>query len=160
MFLPKDNKKISSYADPKVRTTDKQISRSLIGFKTGSYRDNDSRAGVMCIVNIEVPEPVLSYFNNFDYIWASFWIYFEASGSCEITNMCARFCIRVLLVTPYERYDASTQRQLVRFLTTCQQSTKAPQIAKFMGPTWGPPRSCRPQMGPMLAPWTLLSGSV
>ena len=27
-----------------------------------------------------------------------------------------------------------------------------------MGPTWGPPGSCRPQMGPMLAPWTLLSG--
>ena len=23
------------------------------------------------------------------------------------------------------------------------------QIAKFMGPTWGPPESCRPQMGPM-----------
>ena len=23
------------------------------------------------------------------------------------------------------------------------------QIAKFMGPTWGPPGSCRPQMGPM-----------
>ena len=32
------------------------------------------------------------------------------------------------------------------------------QIAEFMGPTWGPPGSCRPQMGPMLAPWTLLSG--
>ena len=27
-----------------------------------------------------------------------------------------------------------------------------------MGPTWGPPGSCRPQIGPMLAPWTLLSG--
>ena len=27
-----------------------------------------------------------------------------------------------------------------------------------MGPTWGPPGSCRPRMGPMLAPWTLLSG--
>ena len=25
------------------------------------------------------------------------------------------------------------------------------QIAKFMGPTWGPPGSCRTQMGPMLA---------
>ena len=25
-----------------------------------------------------------------------------------------------------------------------------------MGPTWGPPGSCRPQMGPMLAPWTFL----
>ena len=32
------------------------------------------------------------------------------------------------------------------------------QIAKFIGPTTGPPGSCRPQMGPMLAPWTLLSG--
>ena len=31
------------------------------------------------------------------------------------------------------------------------------QIARFMGPTWGQPGSCRPQMGPMLAPWTLLS---
>ena len=27
-----------------------------------------------------------------------------------------------------------------------------------MGPTWGPPGSCRPQLGPMLAPWTLLLG--
>ena len=37
----------------------------------------------------------------------------------------------------------------------------SPQIAKFMGPTWGPPGACRPQMGPMLAPWTvLLSGLV
>ena len=33
------------------------------------------------------------------------------------------------------------------------------QIAKFMGPKFmGPPGSCWPQMGPMLAPWTLLSG--
>ena len=31
---------------------------------------------------------------------------------------------------------------------------------KFMGPTWDPPGSCQPQMGPMLAPWTLLSGTV
>ena len=34
------------------------------------------------------------------------------------------------------------------------------QIIRFMGPTWGPPGSCRPQMGPMLAPWTSLSGLV
>ena len=32
------------------------------------------------------------------------------------------------------------------------------QIAKFMGPTWGPSGSCWPQMGPMSPPWTLLSG--
>ena len=32
------------------------------------------------------------------------------------------------------------------------------QIAKFMGPTWGPPGSCWPEMGTMLVPWTSLSG--
>ena len=32
------------------------------------------------------------------------------------------------------------------------------QIAKFMGTTWDPPGPCRSQMGPMLVPWTLLSG--
>ena len=32
------------------------------------------------------------------------------------------------------------------------------QIAKFMGPTWVPPGSCRTQMGPMLAPWTCCQG--
>ena len=31
------------------------------------------------------------------------------------------------------------------------------QITRFMGPTWGPSGSCRPQVGPMLAPWTLRS---
>ena len=34
------------------------------------------------------------------------------------------------------------------------------QIARFMWPTWGPPVSCRPQVGPVLAPWALLSGLV
>ena len=33
-------------------------------------------------------------------------------------------------------------------------------IARFMEPKWGPPGSCRPQMGPILAPWTLLLGLV
>ena len=32
------------------------------------------------------------------------------------------------------------------------------QIARIMGPTWGLPGSCWPQVGPMHAPWTLLSG--
>ena len=31
-------------------------------------------------------------------------------------------------------------------------------IAWFMVPTWGPSRPDRTQVGPMLAPWTLLSG--
>ena len=32
------------------------------------------------------------------------------------------------------------------------------QIARFMGPTWGPPVADRTQVGPMLAPWSLLTG--
>ena len=35
---------------------------------------------------------------------------------------------------------------------------EATQIAKFIGPTWRTHGSCRPQMGPMLGPWNLLSG--
>ena len=32
-------------------------------------------------------------------------------------------------------------------------------IARFMGPTWGPSGADRTQVGPMLVPWTLLSGN-
>ena len=39
--------------------------------------------------------------------------------------------------------------------TTHQSKTL---IARFMGPTWGPPWSDRTQMGPILVPRTLLSG--
>ena len=31
-------------------------------------------------------------------------------------------------------------------------------ITRFMGPTWGPSGADRTQVGPMLAPWTFLSG--
>ena len=44
------------------------------------------------------------------------------------------------------------------FMANLSNLCKPSQIVKFMGPTWGPSGSCRPQMGPMLAPWTLLSG--
>ena len=33
-------------------------------------------------------------------------------------------------------------------------------IARFMGPTWGPSGADSTQVGPMLAPWTLLSGII
>ena len=35
---------------------------------------------------------------------------------------------------------------------------EASQIARVVWPTWDPPGSWRPQVGLMLAPWTLLSG--
>ena len=59
-------------------------------------------------------------------------------------------------------YDASLG---LRMLTHGGQDKMAAiflttQIVKFMAPTWGPSGSCRPQMGPMLDPWTLLSGDI
>ena len=53
---------------------------------------------------------------------------------------------------------------MIPMINKCWVHSKPPlkrtQVARFMGPTWGPPVSCRPQMGPMLAPLTLLSGNV
>ena len=51
--------------------------------------------------------------------------------------------------------ELSTSRNMVIILPYWSAQS---QIAKFMGPTWDPPGFCRPQMGPMLAPCTLLSG--
>ena len=39
-------------------------------------------------------------------------------------------------------------------------SGDSPRLTRSMGPTWVPPGSCRPQVGPMLFTWTLLSGVV
>ena len=47
--------------------------------------------------------------------------------------------------------------QFFSFIPCCE--TVLAQIAKFIGPTWGPSGSCRPQMGPMWVPWILLLGS-
>ena len=46
------------------------------------------------------------------------------------------------------------------FIKTGQPSHDITKIARFMGPTWGPPGDDRTQVGPMLAPRTLLLGSV
>ena len=52
-----------------------------------------------------------------------------------------------------------SQSLLVKGPLDCNSSIP-PLIAKFMGPTWCPSGSDRTQMGPMLVPWTLLSGTL
>ena len=52
---------------------------------------------------------------------------------------------------PKLKFDCYSQ------IALCKQNGTT-QIEKFIGTTWGPPGSFRPQMGPMLAPWTLLTG--
>ena len=49
----------------------------------------------------------------------------------------------------------SCDRYLYRCTNRSPVNWHYTQIASFMRPTWGPPGSCRPQLGPMLAPWTV-----
>ena len=67
-------------------------------------------------------------------------------------NICHQYNPKVLLFSVEMLWMLIIQMYL-KILFSYAQTTK---IAKFMGPTWGPPGPCRPQMGPMLAPWTLL----
>ena len=58
-------------------------------------------------------------------------------------------------------WDCLNSRQYFEFKEIPRQLSSTiyqSQIEKLMGPTWDPPGSCRPQMGPMLAPLTLVSG--
>ena len=57
------------------------------------------------------------------------------------------------------KYSYNKTKHYNNLMGFCKKDV-IPQIAKFMGPTWGPPGSCRNQMGPMLAPWILLSASI
>ena len=67
-------------------------------------------------------------------------------------------------VNPVETCDKKDENLTLTYLslfTRAQMVLGAPyvaQIARFMGPTWGPSGADRTQMGPMLAKWTLLSG--
>ena len=46
-------------------------------------------------------------------------------------------------------YAAIGEDELILFLGAQLQYTKIALIARFMGPKWDPPGSCRPQVGPM-----------
>ena len=64
------------------------------------------------------------------------------SGELEAWGTPSSVVIKYAHACPYD--SATSYSQIIT------------QIARFMWPTWGPPGSCRPQVGPMLAPWTLL----
>ena len=56
-----------------------------------------------------------------------------------------------------DEYPSATGQQC---FSTGMLELKETLIVRFMGPTWGPSGADRTQVGPMLAPWTLLSGPV
>ena len=94
------------------------------------------------LIIVESPSPVFSQFEDYELATISSAI----DGNPGTQNVFKVYC----------KWDVCIWRRGPH--VQCAWLCNISQIAKFMGPTWGPPGSCRPQMGPMLAPWTLLSG--
>ena len=74
------------------------------------------------------------------------WIYPHITLIHFIVNISLFFKIQQW---PYERNLESDWNQLHGEVCTWVDLSEQTQIARFMGPTWGPPGSCRPQVGPM-----------
>ena len=70
--------------------------------------------------------------------------------------------VRNFIVTRYlifcRRCFSFSQITVACGATWVHESWSTSLITRFMGPTWGPSGANRTQVGPMLAPWTLLSG--
>ena len=62
-------------------------------------------------------------------------------------------------VSVYQAYIQNNRiSSLCHDMETCLAFLTLSQVARFMGPTWGPPGADTTQVGPMWATWTLLSG--
>ena len=95
------------------------------------------------------------------------YIIVEFAQCCPSKNVYSNFILSLLFIflrTSMNRY----QNQLsicFRVKNKLSQYSNFPcelnvwtMIARFMGPMWGPFGADRTQVGPMLAPWALLSG--
>ena len=83
------------------------------------------------------------------------WVFCDVFSKCFWKTCCNYYYQKYDLcfkIVPFGsgRYLSGLSRDIL--------TTNKSQIAKFMGPTWGPSGSRRPQMGLMLAPRTLLAG--
>ena len=80
----------------------------------------------------------------------------------KLCNGCICFCSDK---KPFEvNIKHHVECKLDEFFSSINDSisslTKTSQIARFMGPTWGPSGADRSKVGPILTPWTLLSGTI
>ena len=77
-----------------------------------------------------------------------------------IHSLTHRDCTKAKSVTSYSLGDNGL-RFLCIYTRFCilLWSVRWTLIARFMGPTWGPSGADSTLVGPMLAPWTLLSGN-
>ena len=102
------------------------------------------------IVHVEIWHPIMTWDNNGNSCQKPSWkinkIYIIKSHSCFS-------CSKEF------QHPRSWTLEQVRTATYYHDNDLAhwALITRLVWPTWGPPGSCRSQVGPMLAPWTMLS---
>ena len=90
----------------------------------------------------------ISYMDMMTYPWPKFNAGFDVVTKMPLWVFCNRFSCAV-----------SEVKCLLMLLWLKEPGHQQPSvIARLMGPAWGPSGADRTQVGPMLAPWTLLSG--
>ena len=72
--------------------------------------------------------------------------------------LCSYWAFSPLLTPLHKQKDSQMLPCLWEWMAATFILSDASLMARFMGPTWGPPGDDRTQVGPMLAPWTLPSG--
>ena len=81
------------------------------------------------------------------------WGFFTGTGANLYHISSARRQLHIIGVNITQKSTKEIMTQPLK-----NKTDKHTLIARFMGPTWGPSGADRTQVGPMLAPWTLLSG--
>ena len=82
---------------------------------------------------------------NRHFICFNFCVWFSIYFNCDV-------------IGPSEKAPCSLTPSVLPGIMHMVRKCVLSQIARFVGPTWGPPGADRTQVGPMLAPWILLSG--
>ena len=81
-------------------------------------------------------------------------VVFPTQRVSNAENVSMSWRLQISATHTLTQWQASTHSTTLRRFSV-KMLFMSSQIAKFMGPSWGPPGSCRPQMGPMLAPLTV-----
>ena len=76
----------------------------------------------------------------------------------RLTNNKIYFLLHQIVISYQAKQTIMDEKCIFMWNIICDKFKLTTEIAKFMGPKWGPPGSCWPQMGPIMAPWTLLLG--
>ena len=106
----------------------------------------------------------MHFFFSFYSLVTEIVLFFEADicpVSCDKYVIAACGCIsefRLTIKPPLSTSCISDLLWINLGLFSIYGLAKSSLITRFKGPTWGPPGADRTQVGPMLAPWTLLSG--